>query len=227
MRESLVRLEIACRFLATVFHERPTATFIDALVEEGLAEEWPIGFAAAETRTGVRLMRSFCAAWNEDMLPELEDDFNRLFVGPGHPLAPPWESYYLSHDHLLFQEQTLAVRQAYRYFDLEAPQGSREPDDSLSLELFFMAELCGRCVNTFDAGPHEARGEILEALRQFAQSHILLWAPQCLQLVIEGAKLDYYRAAAFLTLGCLLEADTVFAGLSGGSRETGTGEDGA
>ena len=205
MKNFMLSLELAYRFLASVFHESPAAAFINRVAAEGLFAEWPLSAAREETRTGVRLMGAFCAAWIESMLPELEADFNRLFIGPGRPLAPPWESYYLSRDHLLFQEQTLAVRQAYRRFGLEAPHINIEPDDSLSLELSFMAELCARCCAALDAGSHGAPGEILEAQRHFLATHLLRWAPQCLRLVIESARLDYYRAAAFLGLGCLVE----------------------
>jgi TorA maturation chaperone TorD len=35
--------------------------------------------------------------------------------------------------------------------------------------------------------------------------HLLKWAPDCLQRVIEHANTDYYRGVAYLTLGCLSE----------------------
>ncbi len=208
MKNSMISLEWAYRFLATVFHEPPTHAFMSSLATESLIAEWPLSSAQEETQNGLRLMGAFCAAWNESMLPDLESDFNRLFVGPGQPLAPPWESYYLSRDHLLFQEQTLAVRQAYRTFGLEAPHLHSEPDDSLSLELSFMAELCARHVAALDAGQGGGQVKILDAQRQFLASHLLPWAPPCLRQIIESARLDFYRADAFLALGCLIETGT-------------------
>jgi len=209
MKDSMISLEGAYRFLTAVFHEPPTNAFLTGLAAENLADEWPLSPAREETRIGLRLMGEFCGAWNESRLPDLESDFNRLFVGPGQPLAPPWESYYLSRDHLLFQEQTLAVRQAYRRFGLEAPHLHSEPDDSLSIELSFMAELCALCGKASRTGSGRGPDEIIEAQRQFLASHLLRWAPQCLRQVIESARFDYYRAGAFLGLGCLLETDAV------------------
>jgi TorA maturation chaperone TorD len=95
--------------------------------------------------------------------------------------------------------------QAYRRFGLEAPHLHSEPDDSLSLELSFMAELCARRGAALDTGQDGGEVEILEAQRQFLASHLLRWAPQCLRQVIESARLDFYRAAAYLGLGCLIE----------------------
>ena len=209
MKDSMISLEGAYRFLTAVFHEPPTNVFLTALAAGNLIDEWPLSPAREETQIGLRLMGEFCAAWNGSLLPDLESDFNRLFVGPGQPLAPPWESYYLSRDHLLFQEQTLAVREVYRRFGLEAPHLHSEPDDSLSLELSFMAELCARCSEASRAGPGRGPDEIIEVQRQFLASHLLRWAPQCLRQVIESARLDYYRAGAFLGLGCLLETGAV------------------
>ncbi len=214
MKEDLASLEVAFRFLAGVFHAPPTPAFINRLAGEELIPRWPLGSAWEETRIGIGMMETFCAAWNESMLPELEDDFTRLFVGPGCPLAPPWESYYVSRDHLLFQEQTLAVRQAYRHSGFEVSQRGCEPEDSLSLELSFLAELCGRCSDTSYDGSQGVKSDVTEALRQFLASHVLQWVPRCLRLVIEGARLDYYRAAASLGLGALRGA----AGLLGFER---------
>jgi TorA maturation chaperone TorD len=205
MKDSKTNLELAYRFLATVFHESPAAAFMSSLVAQGLIAEWPLSAATKETQTGLRLMEAFCAAWIESMLPDLEADFNRLFVGPGRPLAPPWESYYLSRDHLLFQAQTLAVRKVYRQFGLEVPRIEHEPDDSLGLELYFMAVLCGRRSSALNAGQGAAQSEILLAQREFLVSHVLAWVPQCLGQVIENARFDYYRGAACLGLGCLIE----------------------
>jgi TorA maturation chaperone TorD len=205
MKNSMLSLELAYRFLATVFHESPAAAFISSLATQGLIAEWPLSAATKETQAGLPLMEAFCAAWIESMLPDLEADFNRLFVGPGQPLAPPWESYYLSRDHLLFQAQTLAVRKVYRQFGLEVPGIEHEPDDSLGLELYFMAVLCARRSSALKAGQDGAQIEILLAQREFLASHILAWVPQCLGQVIESARFDYYRAAAYLGLGCLIE----------------------
>lgn len=40
--------------------------------------------------------------------------YTKLFIGPAKLPAPPWESVYATGEPLLFQESTLAVRDAYR-----------------------------------------------------------------------------------------------------------------
>ncbi len=138
-------------------------------------------------------------------ISSLEADFNRLFAGPGQPLAPPWESYYLNRDHLLFQEETLKIRELYRKYDLIDVRTTNEPDDSLALEFGFVSELSLRGWNATLSSDDAQLGEILTELRDFMNSHLLRWAPDCLHLVLDNAFTGYYRAAANLSLGTLAQ----------------------
>lgn len=202
----LTRYQLAFGFLAQVFYESPRAEFVTRLGCEDYFSDWPLKAGGEDTCTGVELMRAYCAGWQEGRLADLEADFNRLFTGPGPPMAPPWESYYLSRDHLLFQEQTLAVREAYGRFGLDAPRLHREPDDSMGLELGFLAELCAAGLVALREKAGEALEEVVRGQREFLRDHLLRWAPECLRLVIAHARQDYYRGGAYLALGCLAEA---------------------
>ena len=72
-------------------------------------------------------MRGFAAflealAAREDraaLLDAARDEYTRLFVGPGALPAPTWESPDLTKEPTLFQENTLAVRAAYRAHGVE------------------------------------------------------------------------------------------------------------
>src|SRR5512137_1805280 len=48
-----------------------------------------------------------------DNIKAMRDDFLELFEGTGNPLAPPYESVYISNDHLIFDKQTSEVREFY------------------------------------------------------------------------------------------------------------------
>lgn len=64
---------------------------------------------------------------------ELEFEFNRLFVGPTSPSAPPYASVYLEKEPRLMGQTTMQVRALYRSMALAAPQGM--PDDFLPYEI--------------------------------------------------------------------------------------------
>ena len=197
---------LAYRFLAQCFYKAPDACWLSALGEEGLFENWPLQSKAEPAKAGLSALGTYCAQWDPSRLKELEWDFNRLFIGPGEMLAPPWESVHLSKTKLTFQDSTLKVRQLYREFGWQAPSIHREPDDHLALELAFLAQ-----VSELAASGDERTGltdivRCLEAQRTILKDHLLRWAPACLALVDTHAETDYYRGVARLTLGSLAES---------------------
>ena len=113
-----------------------------------------------------------------DLLERLKEEYNRLFVGPVQAEAPPWESVYVGKPGMLFQESTLKVRECYRRFGLLPKEVRRVADDSLALELGFMAELSQRSVDAFEGGNIEALYETLQGAMTFLTDHLLIWVPE-------------------------------------------------
>lgn len=190
-------------FTSRLLLEPPDLTLLDRIGHPGLLDEWPM--TDEKSRQGVRLLLSGAT---EGAVP-LARDHQRLFVGPG-PLIPPYESVHLSREHLMFEEQTLQVREAYRAFGLVAPALNREPDDHLGLELHFLAEVCLRSLDALDTGDDDQLDATLAAHQSFLTDHVLRWAPAFLDLVTEHARTDFFRGAALLTAGLLDEARTTF-----------------
>lgn len=203
---TLTAFQIAYGFLSKAFYEEPHADLMEALVDGDLFSEWPLSHTEPATAFGLSLMQDFRTQWNRELLPDLRWDYTRLFIGPGHVLAPPWESVYRSRERLLFDQATLDVRQAYARFGLQAPRLNHEPDDHLGLELAFMFHLCRLGVQAAQDNDRAALDLTLAAQRDFLDEHMLRWAPDCLALVTEHAHSDYYRGAAHLTLGALRQA---------------------
>jgi len=200
------RQALAYRFLAQCFYKAPDASWLSALREEGLFDSWPFRSKAEPVKAGLSALATYCAQWDPNRLKELEWDFNRLFVGPGEMLAPPWESVHLSKTKLTFQDSTLKVRQLYREFGWQAPAIHREPDDHLALELAFLAQVSdlAGCADERTGRTDVVR--FLDAQRTILKDHLLQWAPSCLALVDTHAETDYYRGVARLTLGSLAES---------------------
>jgi TorA maturation chaperone TorD len=117
-----------------------------------------------------------------DDIAAIEQDYLRLFVGLGTPLAPPWESAWASDARLLFQRQTLDVRYWYRSAGLQVAALHRQPDDHIGLELEFVGRLRER---------HES-----ETAAAFACEHPLTWADRWAAAVNEHARHPFYPALA-------------------------------
>lgn len=119
----------------------------------------------------------------------LQQDYLRLFVGLGTPLAPPWESAWASDARLLFQRETLDVRYWYRSVGLEVANLHAEPDDHIGFELEFI----GRLLDRGDAA----------AAKRFAGEHPRAWASRWCDAVQEHAETDFYRGLAHETVALL------------------------
>ncbi|MBE3587610.1 MAG: molecular chaperone TorD family protein [Thermoanaerobacteraceae bacterium] len=105
----------------------------------------------------------------------VEHDFNRLFVGPGPLLAPPYGSAYLNPQRLLMQEETLAVRRFYRRYGLAPREPGSLPDDFLPVELEFAAYLLGRAGRALERGEGGEHVRWMDAYRLFLHRHMGPW----------------------------------------------------
>lgn len=201
--ETLTGEALAFSFMNAVFYEKPAAEFIDPLVRDDLFTQWPLPAEDDFTQQGLSLLQGFGRAWGPDGLDKLKKDYQQLFIGPHSLPAPPWESVYLSVEHLVFESQTAAVRQFYARYGLEVERLFKEPDDHFGLEMAFLAHLSALGLEALHRGDDEGLRLILDDQRAFMADHLLQWAPDFLQRVIAHARTDYYRGAAYLALGTL------------------------
>ncbi|WP_052353732.1 TorD/DmsD family molecular chaperone [Neobacillus jeddahensis] len=159
---------------------------IGTLVNFGELEEFHEG--------GGILACFFAQLTTENYRLEIEE-YHRLFVGPGYLAAPPWESFYRSKDHLLFDDCMLQIRDQYHQFGLKFIKENNEPDDHLLLELEFMIHLSDLCLQ-----PSET-DEILELISSqihLHQEHLSIWIPNFCDRVIDHTKSQLYIGAAML-----------------------------
>jgi TorA maturation chaperone TorD len=203
--ESLV-FELAGRLLQTKLNK----AWLENLLAEDIFEDVPFGAEQDEMKLGLELLQKWntgrqiepAHAWFES----LNVDHTRLFIGAGKPLAPPWESVHLSKDRMLFQEQTLQVRNWYRRFGVETEKIYQEPDDHIGLEMLFVAHLARLGLEALEQQNQNRFDECLLAQQQFLAEHPLKWVSLWSALVQKHAKVDFYRGLAHLTHGAVLGA---------------------
>lgn len=203
MADRLDRFAAAYLLLSRVLGAPADADLLSQLGQPGVLDSWPMERDDATVR-GLALLAEALA--EPPGLDDLAMDYQLLFVGPGHPRAVPYESVYRSKEHLLFEEQTFEVRNAYREFGLEAPALNREPDDHIALELSFLAHVCTRALDAMEAGDDLALDRCLAAEQAFLADHLLQFGPQCLQWMAERAETGFYRGIAALGSGVLAQA---------------------
>lgn len=185
--------------LASVLRtEAPTDETIAALRDPELLAQWPLtdadlGPVGAGALAGVTELGSSQESWQE-----IADDQFRLIRGPGEPIAVPWESVYRSLEGLLFEEQTMQVREFYRRFNLQAPRLNVEPDDHISLELDFCVQLLARGLEAAGRGEPDVASKHFAAHDDFCREHLLQWAPTFFQRLSAGATTAFYRGIGLL-----------------------------
>ena len=98
------------------------------------------------------------------------------------------------------------MRNTYRQFGL-LPEGyPRVADDSLALELHFMALLAQRSLDAFYAGKNEELAADLSGSADFLKKHLLVWVPKFLERM-KGAKSNILYPQMCLVLDEFLRKD--------------------
>ena len=187
--------------------ECPDNEWLELLVTQGVFEDVPYASNQLDVKEGLRLLQEWSREFSTTN-KDIASDYFLLFEGPGRPLAPPWESVYLSEDALIFQAETLDVREWYKTFGVESIKLYMEPDDHIALELEFISFLTGMAIQAIESGDREKADYYIEARTVFFTKHLLLWVFNWCSLVKENAKGLFYKGIAHLVEGTLHELST-------------------
>lgn len=195
----------ACTFLSRLFLEPVDESLITVLREAPVLAGWPL-VADEDTVVGLQGLRT----GSTTPLDVLVVDHRDLFEGPGHVLACPYESVYLSEEHLAFEQQTLDVRAFYNRFAVQAPSLGTEPDDHIGLELSFISHLCVLGLDAIESADSDAETAMIASIGDFLHYHLLRWVDDCLDRVVENATTDFYRGLGHLTRGTVRQLQATF-----------------
>lgn len=177
----LEHVAVTGRVLGSLFYFSPenenNAEIITILQEPTWHEEWP--FALPSLAKISQLLQS-SAQENEP----LSEAWQRLFIGPYALPAPPWGSVWLDKERIVFGDSTVELRQWMRAKGVEPVTTQKEPEDHFGLILMLAAWLA-----------EQNRRADLEELLAW---HLLPWSAHFLEVLIDSANSDFYRALAIL-----------------------------
>jgi len=206
-KEILKTKAVVYKVLGRLFLERPNRELIEQILKEKLFEDFPIEAKNPLFKNGTSLLKTWSEEHQKDdpalIAANLAQDFDRLFVGPDHLLAPPWESVYLSQEKLMFGEETLAVRTFYARHGLQFVRKNKEPDDHLGLELIFLGELNTRASEAVDKKEEKEAEYLQKEAKDFIQEHLLRWLPALRQDIQQNAKSRYFKGLIDVVYGLL------------------------
>jgi TorA maturation chaperone TorD/Pyruvate/2-oxoacid:ferredoxin oxidoreductase delta subunit len=169
--------------------------------------------AYQRNRTYANLAHAFSEAE-----PGLEREFTRLFLGPGRPVAHPYESVY--REGRTMGNTTLDVQR--RLAGEGLTPGARTLPDHVSIELAFMAHLAAREAQAWDDGDDDGARDYLARQESFLHDHLVAWLPQFCHRILAGRPLDHYADLARDTETFVVgDAARVRAWLGNGAGEAG------
>lgn len=196
------------QLLYKAFAREPDQAFLELMTAEHTGESFAL--LGGELESVPAYLARLRGEMEEPGYAErLRDEYTRLFVGPLEMDAPPWESVYLGEGGMLFQESTLKVRECYRRFGLLPEEYPRVADDSLALELGFMAELARRASDAFETGETDTLALTLRGARDFLNEHLLLWVPKLLERLDKAEGRFYPQLAHILDSFLKKDLETV------------------
>lgn len=209
LKTELVGEALLFGLLGRILYGELDKAWLESLIAEDVFGEAPFGADQTEIQHGLELLSRWSTenhgGISEQEFKNMKADQLRLLIGIDRVLAPVWESVYFNESRLVFQKQTLEVREWFARFNLEIERINKEPDDHIGLELSFIAHLASRALQVVEED-QKTFDELLQAQRDFLTEHLLRWGPAWAKLVKQHADTDFYRGIAHLTHGALLAA---------------------
>lgn len=188
--------------LRRTFVSEPSQDFL-VLIKDAI-EQFPFASESEDILKGVGAVKNSLQGSSgiDFVREELLWDYTRMFIGPGQLAAPPWESAYANEDKLLFQKETLEVREAYLKYLFLPVQFQQEADDHIGLELDFMYQLCLIQYEKMKSGDL-SYAVVLEDQQNFLQQHLLTWVNRFCKDVVKNSTTDFYKGMASILKGYL------------------------
>ena len=111
----------------------------------------------------------------------------------------------------------------YREAQVEFPARQVDQIDYLGLELDLMRLLCEEERSCLDQLNNETAAEFTHLQLKFLHGHLLLWAPQFCERIIQHPRAKFYRGVARLLLGFLEEEVAILSKAPTGNQELSKG----
>ena len=144
------------------------------------------------SRLAFRMMQevvaSFPATPGVAFMDDLAADFAAIYL-TGALGASPYESYWLSDDHLICQDAMFDMRTLYAEEGLKVPDWRMRPDDHLVFQLQFFARQLSKA----------GKDDDWRSLANFLDYHLLRWLPDFASRVVNRCDAPFYAALALLT----------------------------
>ncbi len=185
--------------LSRLFLTEPTEDLLEALGKDLLARARGAAQRDMALAQGWRNLRGLFedgepSAW----VGRCDEEFLRLFVGPGVPETTPCESYYLTGK--IYAEPLAWVRDFMKEAGLERATEMSEAEDHIAFELEIMRHLISKQEQVLDS---DGETRWLGLQGTFYRRHLAAWAPAFFQDLEGRQETPFYGAIGTVGKGFL------------------------
>ncbi len=139
-------------------------------------------------------------------LKRIKSDFLKLFIGTGKMSAPPYESFHLGKEKLLFDKETLEVKEFYKSYGWKFALEGNIPDDHIGVEILFINRLIDTYISLDD---EVCKREMRNEIARFIERHPLKWSSEWKDMVVANAETSAYRGIAKLIHASLVDISDI------------------
>lgn len=195
--------------LALCFYE-PTAKLIHYLISNNLVDDFRQYFEVLDIE-GIENDLNAMKGFDQDHQKNDPDsiwrlcnaEYMRLFVGPGCPPCPPYESVYradvpVERRGLLMGDAAVEVLKKYVKAGLNIAPDHNDLPDHISTELEFMYFLCKEELAAWETGDYEKWKKWLIMQEEFLTEHLNVWVPSFSKEVEKASNDRFYLGAVSL-----------------------------
>lgn len=174
------------------------------VLTETFWSEFPLESANAQMTAGLEQL-NHCSSKlaklsQEKALEEVMVEYTSLFIGPGVPAAPPYESFYHSDRRLIFGQPTVEMKEVLSKHGLESKKKDKQPEDHIGLELMILSVMTEQLK---ELKVDQQVSNIKEQI-SFIDKHLLSWISELCQDAKANRTIGFYGAFIELIWGVLL-----------------------
>ena len=188
------------RFLATVYADEVSKDLYTAMKSEPFLKNLKDAsekFYSKELAKGAKALFEFMDTAGPDAYRQLQFEYADLFLNAGENPVLPYESFYADREPTLYGDPLFQMREILRKHGLHKAPEFLEPEDHISVEFDFLAEMNRR----EQAGDQSA----IDARIDFGRRN-MAWRTEFCAVLHSADKSGFYKALAELTLGYLFVA---------------------
>lgn len=190
---TLYREDISGLSLVMTEDKKEQAHLLRESLQSLNAEDWPLLETESlykGTKAQVELvLDQLREGLKDDQLQAIHEEYVSFFVGPGASPCPPWASFYLDHDQVLFGISTLDLREKLKNAGLSLNLEMNEPEDHIGLLLYIISFLAQQ----------QDDNSVKNLLEDLISYELLPWVYSFLDLLLEHSKSAFYQSLAQLS----------------------------